>query len=323
MSLYLVTGGAGFIGSNIVEHLLNRGEKVRVLDNFATGHRENIASFINLIELLEGDIRNRELVKKALHGVDYVLHQAALGSIARSIADPLETNSCNVDGTVNLLFASAEAGVKRFVYASSSSVYGNTPELPKNETISPLPCSPYGVSKYVGELYCRIFYDIYRLETVILRYFNVFGRRQDPASHYAAVIPTFISSLLEGRAPRIFGTGEQSRDFTFVDNVVQANIKACSPRIQTFGEAFNIACGERTSVIDLYKKISALLSKETLPIFCEARAGEVKHTFADISKARNLLGYEPETDLNSGLLKTVEWYRQNLERASLSSENHQ
>jgi nucleoside-diphosphate-sugar epimerase len=312
MALYLVTGGAGFIGSNIVEELVKIGEKVRVLDNFSTGKKENITPFMDRIELLEGDIRDRDLVKKAVAGVDYVLHQAALGSIARSIADPLETNSCNVDGTINLLSASCEAGVKRFVYASSSSVYGNTPELPKKETISPFPCSPYGVSKYVGELYCRVFHDIYRLETVLLRYFNVFGRRQDPASHYAAVIPTFISALLEDRAPRIFGTGEQSRDFTFVDNVVQANLKACSPRLHSFGEAFNIACGERTSVRDLYGKISSLLSKDTPPVFCDARAGEVKHTFGDISKARELLGYEPAVDLRHGLEITVAWYRQAL-----------
>lgn len=308
MSVFLVTGGAGFIGSNIVDHLLKKGEQVRVLDNFVTGRKNNLTPFLEHIHLIEGDIRDKAAVREALEGVDFVLHQAALGSIARSIADPSETNSCNVDGTLNLLIESKACGVKRFVYASSSSVYGNSHEMCKVETLTPNPCSPYGVSKLVGEMYCRVFHEIYGIETVILRYFNVFGRRQDPDSQYAAVIPRFITALQSGKAPVIYGDGNQTRDFTFVENVVQANMKACLPDFAIFGEAFNIACGGQTSVNDLHGILSALTGKDILPVHVEGRKGEVKHSYAHIEKARSILGYAPQFDLKSGLEQTVRWY---------------
>ncbi len=308
MALFLVTGGAGFIGSSIVEHLVEQGERVRILDNLVTGKEENIEPLRGSIEFIRGDIRNRELLGSVLEGVDYVLHQAALGSVPRSVADPIETNSCNVDGTLSMLVASKEHGVKRFVYASSSSVYGNSGNGPKQEGLSPMPCSPYGVSKHVGEQYCRIFFDIYGLPTVILRYFNVFGRRQDPRSQYAAVIPTFITSLLEGKRPTIYGDGEQTRDFTYVDNIVQANLKACSADFQDFGEAFNIACGSPSSVNDLYGKIAGLLGTGDRAAHQDTRKGEVKHSFADIGKARKRLHYSPEITLDEGLKRTVRWY---------------
>jgi nucleoside-diphosphate-sugar epimerase len=316
MALFLVTGGAGFIGSNLVEHLVQRGEKVRIIDNLATGKRENIRPFLTDVEFVEGDIRDLKLIRKALEGVDYVLHLAALGSISRSVADPIETNSHNVDGTLSMLVASRERGVKRFVYASSSSVYGNTGTRPKDESLSPMPCSPYGVSKHVGEQYCRIFSDIYGLPTVVLRYFNVFGKRQDPSSQYAAVIPTFVSSLLEGECPSIFGDGEQTRDFTYVDNVVQANLKACSPHMNVFGEVFNIACGATCSVNTLYGKIADLLGSSKKAQYRDARKGEVKNSFADIGKARSILEYVPEIGLDEGLTRTVSWYREQKESVS-------
>ncbi len=308
MSVFLVTGGAGFIGSNIVDHLLERGEHVRVLDNFFTGRRDNLTPFLDHIQLIEGDIRNRTVVSEALDGVDFVLHQAALGSIARSLADPLETNSCNVDGTLNLLIESKASGVKRFVYASSSSVYGNSHEMCKVETMTPNPCSPYGVSKLVGEMYCRVFYEIFGLETVILRYFNVFGKRQDPDSQYAAVIPRFITALQNGDAPVMYGDGTQTRDFTFVENVIQANMKACSPEFTVFGEAFNIACGGQTSLNELYEILSAFIGKDIPPVHAEGRKGEVRHSYANIEKARSILGYTPQIDLKNGLRQTVRWY---------------
>jgi len=308
MSVFLITGGAGFIGSNIVEYLLNRGERVRVLDSFVTGRRNNLTPFLDRIDLIEADIRDRAAVHEALNGADFVLHQAALGSIARSLADPWETNSCNVDGTLNLLIESRDCGVKRFVYASSSSVYGNTLEKCKVETMTPNPCSPYGVSKLVGEQYCRVFYEIYGLETVILRYFNVYGKRQDPDSQYAAVIPRFVTALQSGTAPVIYGDGEQTRDFTFVENVVQANMKACSPDFAVFGESFNIACGGQTSVNELYSILSAYVGKDVPPVHAEGRKGEVRHSYADIGKARSILGYDPQIDLRNGLEQTVRWY---------------
>ncbi|MDQ7824293.1 MAG: SDR family oxidoreductase [Candidatus Eremiobacteraeota bacterium] len=310
MALYLVTGGAGFIGSNIVEHLVSAGEKVRVLDNFSNGREENLAHLRGKIELTRGDIRDRAAVSKVLEGADFVLHQAALGSVPRSIADPLETNSANVDGTLLMLHESARVGVKRFVYASSSSVYGSATGLPKREDMACQPISPYGVSKYVGELYCRIFHQVYGVETVILRYFNVFGRRQDPMSQYAAVIPRFITALCEGQSPVIYGDGTQTRDFTFVDNVVQANLKACTPGFASFGDPLNIACGGGHTLLELYDRISCLLGREIPPSFQAMRSGEVMHSFADISKARSLLGYEPSVDFKTGLEYTVAWYRQ-------------
>ncbi len=246
MSLYLVTGGAGFIGSNIVERLVRQGERVRVLDNLSTGKRENLVSWLDRLELIEGDIRDVETVHGAMAGVDYVLHQAALPSVPRSVADPLASHQVNATGTLNVLPAARDAGVKRLVYASSSSVYGDSPTLPKQEEMPTNPISPYAVSKLAGENYCRVFFRVYGLETVCLRYFNVFGPRQDPTSQYAAVIPRFITAMLDGRRPVIYGDGRQSRDFTYIENVVEANLLACQAK-DVAGEVLNIACGESFS----------------------------------------------------------------------------
>lgn len=250
LAKYLVTGGAGFIGSNIVEELVDRNESVRVLDNLSTGRRENIEPFMDKIEFIEGDLRDLDAVRKAVEGVDYVLHQGALPSVPRSIDEPLTTNEVNVNGTLKVLIAARDAGVKRVVYASSSSIYGNSEVLPKREDMPPNPLSPYAISKLAGENYCRIFYQIYGLETVCLRYFNVFGPRQDPTSQYSAVIPKFINAMLNGERPIIYGDGKQSRDFTFVANVVQANLLACEAN-GVAGELFNVACGERYTLLDL------------------------------------------------------------------------
>lgn len=265
MKTYLVTGGAGFIGSHIAEELVRRGERVRVLDNFITGKRENIAPFRNFIELIEGDIRDLETCQRALRGVDYVLHQAALPSVPRSIKEPLLTHDINVNGTLNLLWSSLEARIKRFVFASSSSVYGANPRLPQTEGNEDRVISPYALSKSIGEQYCGLLYQIYGLETVCLRYFNVFGPRQDPFSQYAAVVPLFITKLLTDEKPQIFGDGEQSRDFTYVANVVEANLRALEAPDEALGEVFNIACGERTTVNSLLREISDVLGVSIIP----------------------------------------------------------
>lgn len=308
MALYLVTGGAGFIGSNIVEELLKRGEKVRVLDNFSTGRKENTALFGSQIELVEGDLRDLKTVKAAVEGADYILHQAALPSVPRSISDPIASNEANVSGTVNLLVAAKDAGVKRVVYASSSSAYGDTPTLPKVETMIPNPLSPYAVSKLAGEYYCQVFYSVYGLETVSLRYFNIFGPRQDPASQYAAVIPLFIQAMLKGEAPTIFGDGLQSRDFTFVANAVEANLLAATAP-KAAGGVFNIACGERYSLLQLVEALNRILNTGVEPVHAESRPGDVKHSLADISQAERLLGYRPSIKFEEGLKNTVEWYK--------------
>lgn len=306
---YLVTGGAGFIGSHIVEELVRRGEKVKVLDNFITGKRENIAAFLDMIELIEGDIRDFKTCRQALDGVDYVLHQAALPSVPRSIEDPLLTNEINVKGTLNLLLTAHEAKVKRFVFASSSSVYGDDPQLPKKEGSEGMPLSPYAASKFVGEKYCQVFSGIYGLETISLRYFNIFGPRQDPFSQYAAAIPLFITKILTNESPEIFGDGEQSRDFTYVANVVEANLRAVEAPPQAVGGVFNIACGERTTVNALAKEITKLVGISRGPIYAEPRPGDIKHSFADISQARKVLGFEPAVSFRQGLKKTVAWYK--------------
>ena len=308
MSLFLVTGGAGFIGSNIVEELLKHGEAVRVLDNFSTGRRENISPFMDNMELIEGDIRSYHIVREALRGVDFVLHQAALPSVPRSIKDPITTNEVNVGGTLNVLDAAKDAGVKRVVYASSSSIYGNNEIMAKREDMISLPMSPYAVSKLAGESYCRIFSDIYGLETVCLRYFNVFGPRQDPASQYSAVIPKFIAAMRRDVSPIIYGDGTQSRDFTFVANVVQANLRACVVEGVT-GEVLNIACGDRYTVLELVDTLRRILNVQMIPEFDAERKGDVKHSLADISKARALLGYEPAYTFEKGLEETITWYR--------------
>lgn len=313
-SRFLVTGGAGFIGSNLVERLLEMGYYVRVLDNFATGKPENIAMHMNKpnFEFQEGDIRITEDCQKACFGVDYVLHQAALGSVPRSINDPRTSNDVNITGTLNMLLAAKEQKVKRFVYASSSSVYGDDPNLPKVEGREGKPLSPYAITKKVCELYGKNFYEIYDLPTIGLRYFNVFGKRQNPHSVYAAVIPIFVKQIVTGEVPVINGDGRHSRDFTYVENVIDANLKACLAGSEAFGEAFNIAFGGQTYLIDLYNKICELLGKRVEPIFGPVRKGDVKHSNADISKAKRLLNYDPKYDIDSGLKQTIDWYKNNL-----------
>ncbi len=301
----LVTGGGGFIGSHIVDALLERGITVRVLDNFATGHRGNINGVLDEVELVEGDIQSYERVSKAAAGCEVVLHQAALPSVPRSIQDPLTSNATNVIGTLNVLLAARDHGVRRVVYASSSSVYGAGAELPKHEELPTLPISPYATAKLAGESYARSFSHVYGLETVALRYFNVFGPRQDPNSEYAAVIPRFITTLSEGKPPLIFGDGEQSRDFTFVANVVRANLLAIDAPGVT-GRVYNIACGQRISLNDLIGQLQSILGTSIEPIRTAPRAGDVKHSMADISRARGDLGYEPSIGLREGLERTVD-----------------
>jgi len=308
LALYLVTGGAGFIGSNISEELVKRGEKVRILDDFSTGKRENIVGFKDSVELIEGDLRDLEIVKRAMEGVDFVLHQGALPSVERSIEDPLTTTKVNILGTLNVLLAAREAGVKRVIYASSSSVYGDTPTLPKKEGMKTNSQSPYAVTKLIGEEYCRIYYSIYGLETVCLRYFNVFGPRQDPGSQYAAVIPKFITLMLKGKSPPIYGNGEQSRDFTFIDNVVEANLRACKAKGAP-GEVFNIACGKRVTINELVERLNKILQARIEPTYQSPRKGDVRHSLADIFQAGKTLHYSPEIGFDEGLEKTVQRFR--------------
>ena len=312
MEKYLVTGGAGFIGSNIVEELVKRGVEVRVIDNFLTGKRENITSFLDKIEFIEGDIRDFKTCRRALEGVDFVLHQAALPSVPLSIKDPLLTSEINIMGTLNLLLASREANIKKFVFASSSSVYGNDPRLPKNENMEAAPLSPYAITKLVGEMYCRIFSQIYGLSTICLRYFNIFGPRQDPFSQYAAVIPNFIDKMLKGEKPIIFGDGEQSRDFTFVSNVVEANILAAKAEDVT-EVVINVACKERITVNFLVEKINEIIRKNIKPLYEKPRPGDVKHSYADILKAKKMLKYSPGVTFREGLEKTIRLYQERKE----------
>jgi nucleoside-diphosphate-sugar epimerase len=308
MATYLVTGGAGFIGSNIVDELLERGETVRVLDDFSTGREENVRHFADKVDLITGDIRDAGEVDRAVAGVDFVVHQAALASVPRSIEEPVESSSVNVQGTLNLLDAAVRHSVRRFVYASSSSVYGDSEELPKVETMKPQPKSPYAVAKLCGEWYCQVFSEIHGLPTVSLRYFNVFGPRQDPNSQYSAVIPIFVRHLLEGRSPTIFGDGEQSRDFTFVRNVVRANVLACEANT-TGAKVYNIACGDRFDLNDLYERLKSLLESDVDVTYGPPRAGDVKHSQADISAVGRELGFEINTGFAEGLKETVAWYK--------------
>jgi len=308
MALYLVTGGAGFIGSNIVAELLQRGEKVRVLDNFSTGRRENIAPFVEHIDLIEGDLRDLSTVSQVVEGVDYVLHQGALPSVQRSVDAPLASHAANATATLNVLIAARDAGVRRVVYASSSSIYGDSPTLPKREDMLPAPKSPYAVSKMAGEQYCRAFAEVFGLETVCLRYFNVFGPRQDPTSQYSAVIPLFITAMLRGEAPTIYGDGEQSRDFTYVANVVHANLLAATATGDAVGRVFNVACGRRYTLLDLIAALNDILDTDIEPIHVAPRPGDVRHSLADVSAAREVLGYEPQVDFHAGLRRTVGWY---------------
>jgi UDP-glucose 4-epimerase len=300
MAKYLVTGGAGFIGSNLVEELLKRGDNVRVLDNFLTGRKQNLVPFLNDIELVEGDMTHYHVALKAMDGVDFVLHQAALPSVPRSVADPLTSNYVNVNGTINLLHAALEKKVSRLVYASSSSVYGDSPVSPKVETLPPAPKSPYAVSKLTGEYYCRVFSQVYGLETVSLRYFNVFGPRQDPGSPYSAVIPKFLRAMLRGERPTIYGDGSQSRDFTFVANNVSANLLACTaPGVA--GGVFNIACGANFTLLELVAGLNRVLGTSIEPILGNERAGDIKHSLADINAASDKLGYSPHVSFEVGL----------------------
>jgi UDP-glucose 4-epimerase len=287
---------------------LRRGEKVRVLDNFSSGKRENIAPFLDAIELVEGDIRSYHIVREAVEGIDVILHQAALPSVTRSVQDPITSNEVNVTGTLNVLNAAKDAKVKRIVFASSSSVYGDNPELPKHERMIPNPLSPYAVSKLAGEKYCGVFSKIYGLETISLRYFNVFGPRQDPNSQYSAVIPRFIKAMLNEISPTIYGDGEQSRDFTFVDNVVHANLIAIEAG-QVSGLAMNCACNERITLNQLVASINEILGKKIAPIFVDNRIGDIKHSFASIDLAKKSISYEPKVKFLEGLNRTVKWYQ--------------
>ncbi|GIV76569.1 MAG: GDP-mannose 4,6-dehydratase [Litorilinea sp.] len=306
MALYLVTGGAGFIGSHLVAALLAQGHQVRVLDNFSTGRRTNLAPYLDQIQLVEGDIRSYHVVAAAMANVDYVLHQAALPSVPRSVRDPITTNEVNVMGTLHVLHAAREAGVRRVVLASSSSVYGANPELPKQEAMCPQPRSPYAVSKLAAEQHGQLFWQLYGLETVALRYFNVFGPRQDPSSQYAAVIPRFIQALLRGEPLTVHGDGTQSRDFSFVENVVQANLLAATAP-DAAGRVFNIACGQRHSLCQLIDHLAAIAGRTPRIDYTPPRPGDVPHSQADISAARRYLGYEPTVDFVEGLRRTVAW----------------
>ncbi len=305
----LVTGGAGFIGSNIVDALLAGGTfAVRVLDSFATGRRENLAHRRDDIELVEGDIRDLETVEEAVEGVDYILHQAALPSVSRSIKAPVTTNAVNVEGTLKLLSAARRAGVRRLVFASSSSVYGDGQRLPKSEEMPPCPLSPYAVSKLSAEHFCRVFTDIYGLDTVCLRYFNVFGPRQDPTSQYSGVIARFSSCAIRGEDYPVYGDGSQSRDFSYVDNVVHANVLALkTPSAR--GEVLNIACGERISLLDVMRALNGFVGRQIPARHLPARSGEVIHSQASIAKASALLGYAPIVGFAEGLRRTFEWYK--------------
>lgn len=306
--MYIVTGGAGFIGSNIVAELVRRGEQVRVIDNLLTGKKENLADCIDKIEFLEGDITNLDFLQQAFKGGAYILHQAALPSVPRSVANPVESNRNNIDGTLNVLVAARDNNIKRVVYAASSSAYGNTTADYKSEDLPANPLSPYALMKYTGEVYCRLFYQLYGLETVALRYFNVFGPHQNPSSEYAAVIPKFITLILKGESPIIYGDGNQSRDFTYVANNIHANLLAATSK-NGAGEVINIACGESLSLNELVELINQELGTNVKPKYQEDRAGDVKHSKASISKAARLINYKPIKTFQEGLQETIAWYK--------------
>jgi UDP-glucose 4-epimerase len=304
---FLVTGGAGFIGSNIVKSLVENGYQVRVLDNFATGQRSNIEPFLKDLELIEGDVRDFWTVVKATKSVDYILHQAALPSVPRSIDNPLTTTEVNVNGTLNILEAARFNNVQRIVYASSSSVYGDSLEMPQNEDMKPLPKSPYAITKLAGEEYCMSFYHLYGLETVALRYFNVFGPRQNPFSQYSAVIPKFINMLNNGQSPTIWGDGTTSRDFTYIDNVVFANMLAWEKKAAA-GNIINIACNKDYTLNELVEKLNVIMGTDKKTTYGPEKIGDIKQSLADIKKANDLIGYEPSVDFEQGLKNTVEWF---------------
>jgi len=310
MSTYVVTGGAGFIGSHIVEALLHQNHTVRIVDNFSSGKEANIASFRKDVEVFTLDIADGLGLSDAFRGADYVIHEAAIPSVPKSMIDPVASNRANVDGTLNVLVAARDAGVKRLVYASSSALYGDSPVLPKHEEMEPNPLSPYGGQKLFAEIYCQVFWRAYQFETVALRYFNVFGPRQDPSSQYSGVLAIFIPAVLENRRPTIYGDGTQSRDFTYVANIVEANLLACTaPGIA--GEAFNAACGDRITVNSMLDQVNKLAGKNIAPIYAPARTGDILHSQADVAKARRMMGYKAKTSFEEGLRRTVEWYREN------------
>lgn len=309
MALYLITGIGGFIGSSLARELLQRGEQVRGVDNFSTGKRANLDPISAQIDFREADILDLEAMKWACADVDYVLHQAAIPSVPKSVLDPIASNQANVDGTVNLLVAARDAKVKRLIYAASSSAYGDTPTLPKHERMTPDPISPYAVAKLASEHYLTSFYRCYGLETVALRYFNIFGPRQDPTSPYSGVLAKFITQMLSGKQPTIFGDGEQSRDFTFIDNAVEANLLACKAPAQVAGKVFNVATGRRVTLNETFKLLQPLTSYSGSPIYAAERGGDIKHSLADISLAEKHLGYVVKANFEEGLRRTVDWYR--------------
>lgn len=308
--LYLVTGGAGFIGSHIATALVNRGDRVRVLDNFLTGHRHNITHLEGKIEFIEGDVCDPEITRQAMEGVSVVFHEAAIPSVPRSVAKPRESHEANVNGVFNALLTAKEAGVKRFVFAASSSAYGETETLPKSVDMYPSPLSPYAAHKLFGEFYCQVFSHVYGLETVSLRYFNVFGPRQDPTSQYSGVISKFVTALLANEPPVIFGDGEQSRDFTYVDNVVSANLLAAeTPNAN--GTVVNVGVNDRVTLNQLLAELQKILGTNLTPIYKESRPGDVRHSQAEITYTEKMIGYKPVVGLTEGLRRTVEWYKEN------------
>ncbi len=311
MAHYVVTGGGGFIGSHIVEELLRRGHNVKVIDDFSTGNRDNVRAFEKQVEILKEDISQSSILVDVLRGVEYVIHQAAIPSVPKSIADPAKSHQANVNGTLRLLIACRDAGVKRVVYASSSSLYGDSPTLPKHEGMMPNPLSPYGAQKLFAEIYCQVFTKTYALETVALRYFNVFGPRQDAKSPYSGVLALFIPAVLQDRRPTIYGDGLHSRDFTYVQNVVEANLLACTAT-GVAGEAFNIACGDRITLNSMLQQINKITGKDIAPIYADPRPGDIKHSQADIRKAEEKLGYRTAVSFEEGLRRTIDWYRLNL-----------
>jgi nucleoside-diphosphate-sugar epimerase len=311
MSLYLITGIGGFIGSSLARAVLDRGGKVRGVDNFSTGKRENIREILDQIEFREADILDLAAMRSACAGVDFVFHEAAIPSVPKSVQDPLGSNQANIDGTVNVLIAARDAKVKRIIYAASSSAYGDTPTLPKHEEMKPDPISPYAVAKLASELYMTSFYRCYGLETVSLRYFNIFGPRQDPSSPYSGVLAKFITLMLRGEQPTIFGDGEQSRDFTYIDNAVAANLLACeAPSEEVAGKVFNVATGRRASLNETFQLLQKLTGYSGRVKYGPERGGDIKHSLADISRGEAALGYKPKVDFEEGLRRTVDWYRE-------------
>lgn len=310
MANFLVTGGAGFIGSHLVAALVERGERVRVLDNFSTGQRQNLAPFQAKIDLIEGDLRHPEDCKRACDGIEIIFHEGAVPSVPRSVEDPVMTHQANIDGTFNILEAARLAKCRRLVYAASSSAYGDTPTLPKHEGMLPQPLSPYGVHKLAAEFYCRAYYECFGFQTLALRYFNVFGPRQNPKSQYAAAIPAFVTSILAGQPPTVYGDGEQTRDFTYIANIVHANLLAAKAE-KTCGQVINVACGERITINRIISRINEYLGKDVRPQYVPKRPGDIRDSFADINLAKKVIGFEPQVLFDEGLRRTIDWYREN------------